>query len=94
MSNIKIKSKNNFVESLRSLRTSTNFLLNNETNSNFKSFLVTSIHPGEGKTFTSVNLARIFASSGKKVLVVDFDMHKPKVHKVLNISNEIGILFK
>ena len=35
-------------------------------------------------------MARIFASSGKKVLVVDFDMHKPKVHKELNISNEIG----
>ena len=35
-------------------------------------------------------MARIFASSEKKVLVVDFDMHKPKVHKVLNLANEVG----
>ena len=68
-----------------------NFLLTESNKSkNFKSFLITSIHPGEGKTFSSINLARIFASSGKKVLVVDFDMHKPKVHKVLNLKNNIG----
>ena len=68
-----------------------NFLLTDSNKpKNFKSFLITSIHPGEGKTFTSINMARIFASSGKKVLIVDFDMHKPKVHKELNISNEIG----
>ena len=88
---IKIKSKDNFVESLRAIRTSMNFLLTDSNKlKNFKSFLITSIHPGEGKTFTSINMARIFASSGKKVLIVDFDMHKPKVHKELNISNEIG----
>ena len=61
--------------------------MNNDSSSEsaFKSFLITSIHPGEGKTFTTLNLARIFASSGKKVLVVDFDMHKPKVHKELEL---------
>ena len=66
--NIKIRSKDTFVESLRAIRTSMNFLMNNDSNSKsaFKSFLITSIHPGEGKTFTTLNLARIFASSGKK----------------------------
>ena len=89
---IKIKSKDNFVESLRAIRTSMNFLMNknSESKDDFKSFLITSIHPGEGKTFTTLNLARIFASSGKRVLVVDFDMHKPKVHKELQLQNEIG----
>ena len=49
---IKIKSKDNFVESLRSIRTSMNFLLTDSNKpKNFKSFLITSIHPGEGKTF-------------------------------------------
>ena len=69
-----------------------NFLMNNNTSDDnrFKSFLITSIHPGEGKTFTTLNLARIFASSGKKVLVVDFDMHKPKVHKELELDNQMG----
>ena len=84
-----LKSKGDFIESLRAIRTSTNFLLSNNKN-NFKSFLVTSIHPGEGKTFTTISLARIFAASGKKVLVVDFDLHKPKVHKVLNFENDYG----
>lgn len=87
--NINIKAKNNFVESLRTIRTATNFLLSKQDDT-LKSFLITSIHPGEGKTFTTINLARIFASSGRKVLVLDFDMHKPKVHKTLKISNELG----
>ena len=45
-----------------------NFLLekDNKIDSQFKSFLISSIHPGEGKTFTTINLSRIFASSGKK----------------------------
>ena len=89
---LKIKSKENFAEALRVIRTSMNFLLEKDSNidSQFKSFLISSIHPGEGKTFTTINLARIFASSGKKVLLVDFDMHKPKVHKELDIDNNIG----
>ena len=52
--------------------------------------MISSIHPGEGKTFISINLSRILASSGKKVLLVDFDMHKPKVHKVLEMENKKG----
>ena len=88
---IKIRSKDNFVESLRAIRTSMNFLLTSKNKTNFfKSFLITSIHPGEGKTFSTINIARIFASSGKKVLIVDFDMHKPKVHKELLLTNNIG----
>ena len=38
-----------------------------------KVFLITSIHPGEGKTFTSKNLASIYARSGKKVVLIDFE---------------------
>ena len=68
---LKIKSKENFAEALRVIRTSMNFLLEKDSNidSQFKSFLISSIHPGEGKTFTTINLARIFASSGKKSFV-------------------------
>ena len=49
--NIKIRSKDTFVESLRAIRTSMNFLMNNDSSSEsaFKSFLITSIHPGEGE---------------------------------------------
>lgn len=87
--NITIESKSMFVESLRNIRTSMNFLPTKKL-STCKSFLITSIHPGEGKTFCSINLARIFASSGKRVLLIDFDMHKPKIHKELKINNNIG----
>lgn len=86
---ITVKSKSVFVESLRNIRTSMNFLQTKKS-STCKSFLITSIHPGEGKTFCSINLARIFASSGKRVLLIDFDMHKPKIHKELKINNNIG----
>ena len=65
--------------------------MGSKTNSkNLKTFLVSSIHPGEGKTFTTINLARIYSAAGKKVLIVDFDLHKPKIHKVLKLSNDIG----
>lgn len=46
-----------------------------------KTFLVTSFLPGEGKTFTSVNLATILAKSGKRTVILELDLHKPRVYK-------------
>ncbi len=46
-----------------------------------KTYLVTSFLPGEGKTFTSVNLATIFARSGKKTVLIELDLHKPRIFK-------------
>ncbi len=46
-----------------------------------KTFLVTSFLPGEGKTFTSVNLAAILAKSGKRTVILELDLHKPRVYK-------------
>ena len=83
-------SKSNFVESLRNIRTALSFFVGDPLKPEFKSFLISSIHPSEGKTFTSINLSRIVALSGKKVLLVDFDMHKPKIHKILKLDNEKG----
>ncbi len=56
-----------------------------------KIIMVTSIYPGEGKTFCSLNLAAIIAKANKKVLIIDFDMHKPRVHKGLNMDKEMGL---
>jgi tyrosine-protein kinase Etk/Wzc len=50
------------------------------------SFLVTSFSPGEGKTFTSVNLATVLAKAGKKTVILELDLHKPKVHKMLGLT--------
>lgn len=46
-----------------------------------KTYLVTSFLPGEGKTFTSVNLGAILAKSGKRTVLIELDLHKPRVYK-------------
>ncbi len=56
-----------------------------------KVILVTSLLPGEGKTFTSVNLASILAIAEKKVLIMDFDLHKPRFAKAMELKNEKGV---
>ena len=50
-----------------------------------------SITPGEGKTFTSVNLGCILAMNGKKTLIIGADMRKPRLHKVFKLSNQTGL---
>ena len=47
--------------------------------------------PGEGKTFCALNLASVFAISGKKTLLVGFDMRKPGLNKVLNMDSQLGL---
>lgn len=53
---------------------------------NAKTFLITSFSPGEGKTFTSINLATVMAKAGKRTVIVELDLHKPKVHKSLSVT--------
>ena len=59
--------------------------------SGHRTILVTSLHPGEGKTFVSTNLSIILAKANKKVIIVDFDLHKPKVNQRLGIENNKGV---
>ncbi len=53
--------------------------------------LTSPLHPGEGKTTTSSNLAIVSANQFSKVLLVDCDMRKPQIHKKFNISNRFGL---
>ena len=56
-----------------------------------KVLLVTSAGPREGKTSTIVNLAKTIASAGEKVLLIDCDLRRPKIHEDLGLEREHGL---
>ena len=56
-----------------------------------KTILVTSMGPGEGKTSTTINIARVFSQGGKKVLIIDCDLRRPRVHSVFSMQNDKGL---
>jgi capsular exopolysaccharide synthesis family protein len=75
-------------EAYRVLRTN---LLFSRKNENWNTISVLSGGAGEGKSTTLFNLATIFAQNGQRVLVVDSDLRRPTLHKVLHVSNTIGL---
>jgi capsular exopolysaccharide synthesis family protein len=56
-----------------------------------ESVLITSSVPGEGKSTTALALAVIAAAAGRKVVLVDCDMRKPSLHKILGLNGETGL---
>jgi succinoglycan biosynthesis transport protein ExoP len=75
-------------ESYRTLRTSMQFT---GTDAGLKTIVVTSPEPSEGKTTTSLAIAENFANLGKRVLLIDGDLRKPKLHRVLKTDNATGL---
>lgn len=76
-------------ESIRTLRTKLRNLLDNNGRSNV--IMVTSSVNGEGKTFLTKNLGGAFAAAGKKVLLIELDLRKPKLSNSLGLDNtELG----
>jgi capsular exopolysaccharide synthesis family protein len=59
---------------------------------NAKCILTTSTIPGEGKSFTTTNLALTFAAHGERVVVVDCDLRKPNIHKSFKLDNLKGVI--
>ena len=75
-------------EAFRQLRTNIRFV---EAVDGRRSLVVTSSVPSEGKSFTIANLAIAMADTGAKVLLVDCDFRKPKVHKYFSIEGAVGM---
>ena len=84
------KSNNFIAEQFRILRTNLQYLIQGQKAC--KKILVTSSISGEGKSFISLNLAASLASAGQKVILINLDIRKPKLHEYLNLSNNKGIV--
>ncbi len=75
-------------ECLRSIRTNLLFMSPGRP---LKTILVTSSGPGEGKTTTAASLAEIMADGGNRVLLIDADMRRPRLHKVFGVEPGHGL---
>ncbi len=75
-------------EAFRTLRTNLEFA---NVDDSLKTILVTSAGPGEGKTTIAANLAATFSQQQKRVVLLDCDLRKPKLHKIFDIANDIGM---
>ena len=76
-----------FLESFRNIYTNIQFLNDNPTNS----IVISSTLPGDGKSTVSIHLAQAAASMGQRVLLIDADLRRPKVHYNLHLSNTMGL---
>lgn len=75
-------------EAYRVLRTN---LLFSRKDDKLNSVAVVSAGAGEGKSTTVMNLATTFAQSGQRVVVVDSDLRRPTLHKMLGVTNNLGL---
>ncbi|HVM48570.1 MAG TPA: polysaccharide biosynthesis tyrosine autokinase [Candidatus Acidoferrum sp.] len=75
-------------EAYRVLRTN---LLFSRKDDKLNTVAIVSAGAGEGKSTTVFNLAAVFAQSGQRVLMVDSDLRRPTLHKMLKITNSIGL---
>lgn len=74
-------------EQLRQVRTRLQHAVSLDTT---RTILVTSPGPGDGKTTIAANLAAGLALNGRRILLVDANFHRPALHKLYNVGNDVG----
>ncbi len=79
----------NTIETYKSIRTSIMFSIPKSDKG--KVIVVTSSSPNEGKTTTTINLAITFAQMGAKVILIDGDLRKARVHKYMGLERTDGL---
>jgi capsular exopolysaccharide synthesis family protein len=80
--------KSSFAESFRNMRIRIEYLAQKEQGI---SMLVTSAEPADGKTFIAANVASVYQLTGKRVVLLDFDLRRPSVAKNLGIHSKKGV---
>lgn len=80
--------KSGLAECARSIRTNLLFM---GTEKPLARLLMTSAGPAEGKTTTSINLGVTMAQAGNRVLLIDTDLRKPRLHRAFGVSGETGV---
>ncbi|XLS28125.1 GumC family protein [Flavobacteriaceae bacterium M23B6Z8] len=79
-------------EAFRAIRSSLQYYYRSKALEGSKILMVTSSISGEGKTFCSINIASVFALSGKKTVLVGLDLRKPKIYGDFEINNSKGVV--
>ncbi|MFZ5478914.1 MAG: GumC family protein [Myxococcota bacterium] len=81
--------KSAFAEFCRNIRTNINFTAREDGKPPTR-ILITSAGPREGKTTSSINLGITFASTGRRVCLIDADLRRPSLHHAFGLTNELG----
>ncbi len=81
--------RSNVAEQFRSIRSNLLFMRVDQPP---RTLSITSPSPKDGKTFNAVSLAVVMAQSGKRVLIIDTDLRRGRLHRVFDRENELGVV--
>src|SRR6185295_14856325 len=81
-------SSSGLAEAARAIRTNLMFMAPDKP---FRRLLITSAGPSEGKTMVACCVAVAMAQAGQRVLLIDCDLRRPRLHRVFRLPNEVGV---
>ena len=82
------KPQSPIAEQFRTIRTNIDFM---SVDSKVKALAFTSANISEGKSTVTANVAIAMAQAGKKVLLIDADLHRPTMHQTFEVNNQVGL---